>query len=97
MRHRAHGPATSYVLIGRDLRIPGSMDPGARGLAFRASAPKRPIEPEELTVDPILMWVGFNILVLALLSLDLFVFHREAHEVSLKEAAGWSAFWVALS
>ena len=43
------------------------------------------------------MWVGFNILVLALLSLDLFVFHREAHEVSLKEAAGWSAFWVSLS
>ena len=43
------------------------------------------------------MWVGFNAFVLAMLFLDLFVFHRKAHEVSLKEAAGWSVFWVALS
>jgi len=43
------------------------------------------------------MWVGFNAFVLAMLFLDLFVFHRKAHEVSLKEAAGWSVFWVVLS
>jgi tellurite resistance protein TerC len=42
-------------------------------------------------------WVGFNVFVLAMLALDLFVFHREAHEVRLKEAAGWSIFWVALA
>jgi len=42
-------------------------------------------------------WLGFNAFVLALLALDLFVFHRRAHEVRLKEAAGWSAFWVALA
>jgi tellurite resistance protein TerC len=48
--------------------------------------------------DPgIWWWVGFNALVLGLLMLDLFVFHRQAHEVKPKEAAGWSAFWVALS
>jgi tellurite resistance protein TerC len=42
-------------------------------------------------------WVGFNALVLALLALDLFVFHREAREVKPKEAALWSVFWVVLS
>jgi tellurite resistance protein TerC len=43
------------------------------------------------------LWIGFNALVLALLALDLFVFHREAHEVRIKEAAIWSIFWVLLS
>jgi tellurite resistance protein TerC len=43
------------------------------------------------------LWVGFNVLVLALLALDLFVFHREAHEVRVKEAAGFSVFWVTLA
>lgn len=48
-------------------------------------------------MDPILLWIGFNIFVLAMLALDLFVFHKEAHEVSMKEAAAWSVFWVALA
>ncbi|HEX7118371.1 MAG TPA: TerC family protein [Longimicrobiales bacterium] len=43
------------------------------------------------------VWAGFNALVLAMLALDLFVFHREAHEVRVREAAGWSIFWVLLS
>jgi tellurite resistance protein TerC len=42
-------------------------------------------------------WIGFNIVVLALLALDLGVFHRKAHAVSIREAAIWSAVWVALS
>ena len=41
-------------------------------------------------------WLGFNLLVLALLALDLGVFHRKAHAVSAKEAAIWTAVWVAL-
>ncbi|HEX7069275.1 MAG TPA: TerC family protein [Rhodothermales bacterium] len=44
-----------------------------------------------------LAWVLFNVVILALLALDLGVFHRRAHAVSIREAAGWSAFWVALS
>ncbi|HET9212323.1 MAG TPA: TerC family protein [Thermoanaerobaculia bacterium] len=43
------------------------------------------------------LWVGFNLLILLLLALDLGVFHRKAHAVSLKEAAAWSAVWVALA
>jgi tellurite resistance protein TerC len=35
--------------------------------------------------------------VLAMLALDLGVFHRRAHEVSLREAGAWSAVWVALA
>ena len=39
------------------------------------------------------MYAGFIALVLVLLALDLGVFHRQAHVVSVKEALGWSAFW----
>ena len=43
------------------------------------------------------VWVGFVIFVLVMLSLDLGVFHRKAHVVSLREAVGWSAFWISLA
>ena len=39
-------------------------------------------------------YVAFIGLVFAFLALDLGVFHREAHEVSMKEAASWSVVWV---
>lgn len=42
-------------------------------------------------------WVGFNVVVLAILALDLGVLHRKSEKVSLKEAAIWSGVWVALS
>jgi tellurite resistance protein TerC len=42
-------------------------------------------------------WIGFNGVVLAILALDLGVLHRRSAKVSIKEAATWSAVWVALS
>jgi tellurite resistance protein TerC len=42
-------------------------------------------------------WIIFIVFVLALLALDLGIFNRRPHVVKLREAAGWSAFWVALS
>jgi tellurite resistance protein TerC len=45
-------------------------------------------------MDQLWLWIGFNLFVLARLALDLFVFHREAHEVRLAEAAAWSVLWV---
>ncbi len=42
------------------------------------------------------LYSGFLALVLILLSLDLGVFHRKAHVVSMREALGWSAFWIFL-
>lgn len=41
-------------------------------------------------------WTGFIVLILLLLALDLGVFNRKAHVVSIKEALGWSAFWISL-
>jgi len=48
-------------------------------------------------LDQLWLYVGFNLFVVAMLALDLGVLHREAHEVSLKEAAGWSILWIALA
>lgn len=44
-----------------------------------------------------LLIVLFNIFVLGLLVLDLKVFHRHAHEIKIKEALGWSVFWIVLA
>lgn len=43
------------------------------------------------------LWVGFNLFVLAMLALDLGVFHRKEHVVSAKEAGLWTVVWIALS
>ena len=42
-------------------------------------------------------YAAFTALVLALLAVDLGVFHRKAHVVSVREAAGWSVMWIALA
>jgi tellurite resistance protein TerC len=42
-------------------------------------------------------WVLFNVFVLAMLALDLGVFHRKAHEVHLREALAWTGVWVTLA
>ena len=41
-------------------------------------------------------WIVLGVVVTGMLALDLFVFHRDAHEVSLREAAAWSAVWIGL-
>ncbi|MFL5358399.1 TerC family protein [Archangium sp.] len=43
------------------------------------------------------LWVGFNVFVLAMLALDLGLFHREEHVVSPKEAGAWTVVWIVLS
>jgi tellurite resistance protein TerC len=43
------------------------------------------------------LWVGFNVFVLGMLALDLGVFHRQAHVVSMREATAWSAVWISLA
>jgi len=47
--------------------------------------------------DMIWLWVGFNLFVLAMLALDLGVFHRTSHSVSVKEGAVWSVVWIGLA
>lgn len=43
------------------------------------------------------LWLGFTAFVLALLALDLGVFHRKAHEVTTREALTWSLIWISLA
>jgi len=42
------------------------------------------------------IWVAFIAFVLSMLALDLGVFHRKAHVVSVKEAVSWSAVWLTM-
>ena len=58
-------------------------------MLLAAEAASSPADPK------IWAYAAFIGLVLLLLALDLGVFHREAHEVSMKEAATWSAIWLA--
>ena len=43
------------------------------------------------------LWIGFNVFVLAMLALDLGVFHRKSHVVSVREAMAWTVAWVTLA
>jgi tellurite resistance protein TerC len=51
----------------------------------------------EQSIGSPLMWLGFVAFVLVMLALDLGVFHRRPHEVSLKEAGIWSVVWVSMA
>jgi tellurite resistance protein TerC len=42
-------------------------------------------------------WVAFNLFVFGMLALDLGVFNRKAHRISIKEAAIWSVVWISLA
>ncbi|HXX15946.1 MAG TPA: TerC family protein [Candidatus Eremiobacteraceae bacterium] len=44
-----------------------------------------------------LLWVGFNLFVVLALVLDLGVFHRKAHKLTIREAAFWSVVWISLA
>lgn len=41
-------------------------------------------------------WAVVVMAILVMLAVDLFIFHREAHEVSAREAATWTGVWIAL-
>ncbi len=42
-------------------------------------------------------WVGFIVIVVTILSLDLGVFNRDAHQVTVREATIWSLVWISLA
>ncbi len=42
-------------------------------------------------------YLGFTTLILVLLAVDLGVFHRKSHTISIREAARWSVVWITLS
>lgn len=48
-------------------------------------------------MNQLLFWILFNLFVVAMLVLDLGVFHRRAHSVKFREALIWSVMWIALA
>jgi tellurite resistance protein TerC len=47
--------------------------------------------------ERLILWITFNVFVLGMLALDLGIFHRQAHAVSIKEASIWSVIWITLA
>lgn len=43
------------------------------------------------------VWLGFVVLVIAVLAIDLGIFNRQAHVVKPREALAWTGVWVALA
>lgn len=50
-----------------------------------------------MIVDNLFLWIGFTVGVLIMLALDLGVFHRKSHVVSMRESLTWSAVWISLA
>jgi len=44
-----------------------------------------------------IFWLVFNLVVLAMLALDLGLFHRRKHVVEVPEAVSWTLVWIALA
>ncbi len=78
--------------VGEDGRIPmespSILSAAAVGLAQASAAAPDP------AVSTVWAYVAFLGLVVVFLALDLGVFHREAHEVRMKEAVAWSVVWL---
>lgn len=47
--------------------------------------------------NEVIAWIAFNLFVLVMLILDLYVFHRDSHVIKFKEALLGSAFWISLA
>ena len=45
----------------------------------------------------LLLWSGFAAFIVAMLALDIGVFHRKAHVVGMREALSWTAAWIGLA
>ena len=44
-----------------------------------------------------ILWIAFNAFVLVMLAIDLGIFHKKLHEVSIKEALIWTGVWITLA
>ena len=42
-------------------------------------------------------WIGFHVLILILIALDLGILHRKSHVISIREALLWSVGWIFIS
>lgn len=52
---------------------------------------------EVLGSEPLWVWLAFNLIVVVMIVLDLFVLHKDKHTISVKEALATSAIWIAMA
>src|SRR5215510_4409503 len=45
----------------------------------------------------VILWGGFVLFIVAMLALDIGLFHRKPHVVGMREALSWTAVWIALA
>ena len=45
----------------------------------------------------IFFWIGFHVLIFTILAIDLGLFNKNAHKISLKEALTWSGVWISIA
>jgi len=48
-------------------------------------------------INDTFLWISFHVFILLMLAIDIGIFHKRAHTISVKEALGWSALWISLS
>ena len=48
-------------------------------------------------MHPVLLWIGFNIFIFFLLTVDLKLINRKPHEIGIRESLLWSGVWIAIS
>ena len=48
-------------------------------------------------MEPWILWTIFGVVVAVMMALDLGVFHRQAHEVSVREALTWTGVWILIA
>src|SRR5690606_7074242 len=82
---------------GRRARAHRAAAPHALAAAARRACAGPVLDCRSPTPDDMTwLWLAFFALVFVMLALDLGVFHRRAHEINLREAMGWTTFWVSL-
>jgi tellurite resistance protein TerC len=73
---------------------------GRQHEAFASGLIQSTERPRETTTSleaMVVVWIAFLVFIFILLALDLGVFHRKAHVVSVREALTWTCVWVALA
>jgi tellurite resistance protein TerC len=86
-------PIAAGSFTGRDHRGRRNESSGRGGFAPDCWA-TRPLRHAKERAVVVFIWIGFLSFILLLLALDLGVFHRKAHAVSVREALGWTAVWM---
>ncbi len=81
IRDPGHSPSESNIVLS--LLLATEQAAGTAGNALLAV--------------PAIYWIAFCAGTALLLVLDMFVFHRHAHEPTLRESAAWTLFWCSLA